>query len=157
MQSHSIGTAYSSNQASVLVPKLMAQYKSLMEKLYANGARKFLFLNVPPVSRAPLILNQGTDVVKAHAAWLKSYNEGLKAMIDDFKAKNSGTTIVLYDSWTFMTKVLDSPETYGFPDATCINDDGTSCVWWNDYHPGQKYHQLQAADMKPHLQKLGAW
>lgn len=96
MQSRSIGTAYSSNQASVLVPKLMAQYKSLVEKIYANGGRKFLFLNVPPVSRAPLILNQGTDVVKAHAAWLTSYNEGLKAMIDDFKANNSGVRVYCY-------------------------------------------------------------
>lgn len=56
-----------------------------------------------------------------------------------------------------MTKVLDSPAKYGFPDATCINGDGTSCVWYNDYHPGQKFHQLQAEDMKKHLGSLGAW
>ncbi|KAJ5337740.1 hypothetical protein N7452_004468 [Penicillium brevicompactum] len=152
-----IGSAYSSNEASVLVPKLLAQYKSLIENIYANGGRKFLILNVPPTSRSPLLLDQGTDAVEAHAKWLAYYNESLQKMVDDFKANNSGTTTVLYDSWTFMTKVLDSPETYGFPDATCINDDGTSCVWYNDYHPGQKYHKLQAADMKPHLQALGAW
>jgi phospholipase/lecithinase/hemolysin len=56
-----------------------------------------------------------------------------------------------------MTKILNNPQTYGFPNATCINDDGTSCLWWNNYHPGQKYHKLQAADMKQHLQALGAW
>lgn len=66
-------------------------------------------------------------------------------------------TIVLYDSYAFMTKVLDSPSKHGFPDATCINGDGTSCVWYNDYHPGQKFHQLQAEDMKSHLGSLGAW
>ncbi|CAG8140103.1 unnamed protein product [Penicillium salamii] len=152
-----IGWAYSSNQASVLVPTLMAQYKALIEKIYANGGRKFFFLNVPPTSRAPLFLGQGTDVVNAHAAWVTSYNSGLKEMISSFKSNHSGTTTVLYDTWSFMTKVLDNPQSYGFPNATCINDDGTSCVWWNDYHPGQKYHKLQAADMKPHLQTLGAW
>ncbi|CAG8033681.1 unnamed protein product [Penicillium olsonii] len=152
-----IGWAYSSNQASDLVPTLMAQYKSLIEKIYAKGGRKFLFLNVPPTSRAPMFLAQGTDVVDAHAAWVTSYNNGLEEMIDDFKSNHSGTTTVLYDSWSFMTKILDNPQSYEFPNATCINDDGTSCVWWNDYHPGQKYHKLQAADMKPHLQTLGAW
>lgn len=66
-------------------------------------------------------------------------------------------TTVLYDSSAFMNKVLNSPAEYGFPDATCIDDDGESCVWWNDYHPGQKYHRLQAEDMKGVLGSLGAW
>lgn len=56
-----------------------------------------------------------------------------------------------------MTKVLDSPQEYGFPNATCINDDGSSCIWWNNYHPTSKYHRLQAKDMKEHLKPLGAW
>lgn len=67
----------------------MAQYKALIEKIYANGGRKFLFLNVPPTSRAPLFLDQGTDVVNAHAAWVTSYNNGLKEMIDSFKSNHS--------------------------------------------------------------------
>lgn len=62
----------------------------------------------------------------------------------------------VYDSWSFIAKVLDSPD-YGFPDATCINEDGTSCVWWNDYHPGSKYREPQAEDMKASLGPLGAW
>ena len=62
---------------------------------------------------------------------------------------------MLYDSWSFMTDVLDNPTEYGFQDATCINEDGVSCVWWNDYHPSSKYHQLQAEDMKAVLAPLG--
>jgi phospholipase/lecithinase/hemolysin len=152
----------------------MAQYKYLIEKIYANGGRKFLFLNVPPTSRSPLFLDQGTDVVNAHAAWVTAYNKGLQSMIKSFKSKHSGvssfssigilyrtnqwqTTTVLYDTWSFMTKILDSPQEYGYPNATCINEDGVSCIWYNNYHPGQKYHQLQAADMKQHLKPLGAW
>lgn len=67
------------------------------------------------------------------------------------------TTVVLYDSFSFMTKVLDSPQQYDFPNATCVNDDGSSCVWWNSYHPTSKYHRFQAEDMKAHLKSLGAW
>lgn len=64
---------------------------------------------------------------------------------------------MVYDANTFMGKVLDNPKEYGFPHDSCIDADGTSCVWWNNYHPGTKYHQLQAADMKSHLSSLGAW
>ncbi|KAJ5551463.1 hypothetical protein N7535_000587 [Penicillium sp. DV-2018c] len=152
-----IGWAWSSNEASVLVPKLMARYKALAEQIYASGGRKFLFLNVPAVSRSPQILSQGIDAAAGHAAWVMAYNTALKAMVDEFMASNSGTTTVLYDTWTFMTKVLDAPATYGFPDATCVNADGVSCIWWNDYHPGYEFHKLQAADMKLHIHSLWAW
>ncbi|KAJ5834537.1 Lipase GDSL [Penicillium robsamsonii] len=152
-----IGWAAASNDASVLVPKIMAQYKAQAEKIYANGGRKFIFINVPPVSRSPQIANQGTAVVANHAKWLAAYNAALKNMVYEFIADNSGTTTVLYDTFTFMGKVLDAPATYGFNDATCVNADGTSCVWWDNYHPGYAYHKLQAADMKEHMHSLGAW
>ena len=74
----------------------MAQYKSLIERIYAKGGRKFLFLNVPPTSRAPMFLAQGTDVVDAHAAWVTSYNIGLEEMIDDFKSSHSGVRGYLF-------------------------------------------------------------
>lgn len=56
-----------------------------------------------------------------------------------------------------MTEILDDPRRFGYLNATCINDDGVSCVWWNNYHPGWRYHELQAADMKKFLEPLGAW
>lgn len=49
----SIGWGHQNTQPSVLVPTLMAQYKFLIEKLYASGGRKFLFLNVPRTDRKP--------------------------------------------------------------------------------------------------------
>ncbi|KAJ5184869.1 Lipase GDSL [Penicillium cf. griseofulvum] len=152
-----IGWAAASQDSSVLVPKIMAQYKAQAEKLYADGGRKFIFLNVPSVSRSPMIIDQGEAVAANHAKWLAAFNAALKTMVNEFIADNSGTTTVLYDSFTFMTKVLDAPAQYGFTDATCVNDDGTTCVWWDNYHPGHAYHKLQAADMKEHMHSLGAW
>ncbi|KAI3022375.1 CAZyme family CE16 [Aspergillus niger] len=152
-----IGNAYYSTDAETYTPKLISRLESLVEEVYKNGGRKFLFLNVPPTSRSPLFLEQGEEVVKQHAEYLSVYNENLEGMVDDFTKKKGDVTTVLYDSWSFMTKILDDPTAYGFPDATCINDDGTSCIWWNNYHPGMKYHSLQAEDMKPKLRKLGGW
>ncbi|CAL5870081.1 uncharacterized protein PFLUO_LOCUS4315 [Penicillium psychrofluorescens] len=152
-----VGRAFSSMDASSTVPLLINEYQSLAEEIYADGGRKFLFLNVPPTSRSPYILDQGPDVAEAHAAWLNVFNEGLSSMVNDFGAEHPDALPILYDSWSFMTKILDQPQAYGYPNATCINDDGISCVWWNNYHPGQKYHSLQAADMKKYLHPFGAW
>ncbi|KAJ5487659.1 hypothetical protein N7530_001959 [Penicillium desertorum] len=152
-----IGWAWSSNDANVLIPKIMAQYKAQAEKIYASGGRKFVFLNVPPTSRSPQIASEGTTAAAGHAKWLASFNAALKTMVDEFIADNSGTTTVLYDTFAFMSKVLDAPTTYGFTDASCVNDDGATCVWWNSYHPGHAYHKLQAADMKERMHSLGAW
>jgi hypothetical protein len=60
-----------------------------------------------------------------------------------------------------MGKVLDNPTAYGYANSSvgsCYDSDGSTCVWWNNYHPGYVYHNLQANDMVPHLAALGsAW
>ncbi|KAJ5137660.1 hypothetical protein N7476_008274 [Penicillium atrosanguineum] len=152
-----IGRAYANYDASVLVPKLMAQYESLVREIYADGGRKFLFLNAPPTSRSPFILAEGAQASEAHAAWVTAYNDGLDTMVERFRRKHSDVKTVVYDTWSFMTNILDYPEEYGYPDSTCINDDGISCIWWNNYHPGLKYHRLQATNMKQYLEPFGAW
>ncbi|KAF7629038.1 hypothetical protein AFCA_000750 [Aspergillus flavus] len=152
-----IGNAFYNTDADTFTPQLIARLASLVERIYSAGGRKFLFLNVPPTSRSPMFIDQGNATVEQHAAYLAVYNRNLEAMVDGFKTNHTDVTVAYYDSWSFMTKILDDPTDYGFPDATCINDDGTSCIWWNDYHPSAKYHQLQAEDMKKVLQPLGAW
>ncbi|KAJ5094835.1 Acetylesterase [Penicillium angulare] len=152
-----VGWAYSSQNATTIVPMLMAQYKSLVEQIYAKGGRKFLFLNVPPTSRSPFILEYGLAASQEHAAWLAVFNEYLKLMILGFQDEHPEVKTVLYNSWNFMTKILDNPTKYHYPNSTCIDSDGTTCIWWNSYHPGLKYHALQAADMKSHLEPFGAW
>ncbi|KAF7589280.1 hypothetical protein BBP40_004500 [Aspergillus hancockii] len=143
-----IGNAFYKTDADTFTPQLTARLTSLVQQIYSAGGRKFLFLNVPPTSRSPMFLNQGEATVEQHAAYLAVYNKNLESMVNEFKANHTDATVVFYDTWSFMSKVLDSPTDYGFPDATCINSDGTSCIWWNDYHPSAKYQQLQAEDMK---------
>lgn len=65
--------------------------------------------------------------------------------------------IVLYDSWSFMSSILDEPEKHGLSNEICEAENGESCVWWNEFHPSWKYHKLQAADMKGFLKDFVAW
>ncbi|CAG8049184.1 unnamed protein product [Penicillium nalgiovense] len=155
-----IGWGHQNTQPSIPVPTLMAQYKCLIEKIYASGGRKFLFLNVPPTDRSPMIIKEGPEAVKAYATWVKAYNNGLQSMIDVFKSSYTDTNRLLSfftirgplcrRSWTILRHM-------GSRIPLVLNEDGMSCIWWNHYHPGQNFYKLQAADMIQYLQPLGAW
>lgn len=66
----------------------MASYESLIQKIYAHGGRKFLFLNVPPTSRSPNFIQQGENAMKKHAAWLDDFNRGLESMVNGFEGNH---------------------------------------------------------------------
>jgi hypothetical protein len=97
----SVGWGFGGYNASVLVPTLMAQYRSLVEEIYADGGRKFLFVNVPSVSRSPYILDQGQSISDNHAAWTTLYNEGLAKLRADFIAAHRD--VIISHVW-FMAK-----------------------------------------------------
>lgn len=81
---NSIGNAYSSTDAETFTSKLIARYRSLVEKIYRDGGRKFLFLNVPAASRTPKILSQGDEAAKSHAKYLAVFNENIESMVKNF-------------------------------------------------------------------------
>lgn len=39
---------------------------------------------------------------------------------------------------------INNPTAYGAPNAVCYNANGVSCLWWNNYHPGQAIQKLVA-------------
>lgn len=84
----SIGNAYSSTDAETFTSKLIARYRSLVEKIYRDGGRKFLFLNVPAVSRTPEILSQGNEAAKLHAKYLSVFNENVESMVKNFTSSH---------------------------------------------------------------------
>lgn len=65
-------------------PKLITRYASLVEGLYADGARKFLFLNVPPTTRSPLIQSRGESAVAKHEKFVSIFNDALEDMVLSF-------------------------------------------------------------------------
>jgi phospholipase/lecithinase/hemolysin len=139
-------------EPSGFVSTLMNQYRPLIEQIYSDGIRKFLFLNCPPSTRSPQVHEENDlpEQFQCHAEIVTAYNEGLKSMLSQFRDEHKDVStstllipvdLVLYDSFQYMTRVLDDPAKYGYQDATCMNTDGSHCVWWNSLHPGWKYQQ----------------
>jgi phospholipase/lecithinase/hemolysin len=140
-----VGNAWSNASWPTLSQKIIDQYFTQVQELYASGAQNFLFLTVPPIQKTPAVMAQPNSTQSAEGAAVGDYNKLLVKAVDDFKAKNEGVTTWVYDTGEAFNTAIASPETYGAKDASCYNGDGTSCLWFNDYHPGQAIHKLVAA------------
>ncbi|KAH8700789.1 hypothetical protein BGW36DRAFT_425598 [Talaromyces proteolyticus] len=154
------GNSYWNSDPENITSALANEYESLVEQIYTDGGRKFLFLNVPSIQESPFWESQGTTVVQELANYLTVFNGAIKNMTSNFQQKYSDATVVFYDSFTLMTAILASPTKYGYPNdtaASCYNSDGSTCVWWNSLHPGYKFHQLMAEELAPQISSFGGW
>ncbi|TGO51408.1 hypothetical protein BCON_0162g00310 [Botryotinia convoluta] len=100
-----VGNAWYLSNYTTLLGQIMDSYFTEIQRLYNVGGRNFLFLTVP-LSR-----------------------------VAAFKAANAGSNTWVYDTQIPFLNAINNPTAYGSADATCINADGVSCLWWNDYHP----------------------
>jgi phospholipase/lecithinase/hemolysin len=139
-----VGNAWYLSNWSTLAETIIARYISQVQIMYNSGARNFLFLTVPPIQYTPLVVAEGSTTVSEEGAGVAYYNQLLVAAIATFKAANEGVTTYVYDTTVPFMQAIDDPTAYGAPNATCYNADGVSCLWWNDYHPGQAIHRLVA-------------
>lgn len=110
----------------------MDQYINQTQTLYDSGARRFLFLTVPPIELSPTVQAGGDANVKAEGAAVKQYNDALKSRVAMFAAANSQAKTYVVDTTTPFLKAIDNPKAYGADNATCFDDSGTKCLWWND-------------------------
>lgn len=96
----------------VLNAKIFAVYHGLVDMLYYSGARNFAFLNVPPVDRAPLVVDRGVSDQVAVEADIKAWNNALTAMARDIKKEKPDVNIFVVDAHRTFTKVMDDPQSY---------------------------------------------
>lgn len=88
-------------------------------------------------NRSPLFLAQGAATDKAIKADLAAWNKRLVGQAAAWSFANPNSTVSILDTVPIFTEILDHPRQFGAPNATCFAGDGTSCLWWNNYHPGQ--------------------
>jgi phospholipase/lecithinase/hemolysin len=78
------------------------------------------------------------------SASIVAYNANLATRLSAFTKKNTGVVATIVDTTVPFMTAINNPTAYGSPDATCYNSDGTSCLWFNDYHPGIAINKLVA-------------
>lgn len=83
-----------------------------MDDLYDVGARNFLFLNVPPIDRAPMTVEQGEDAMQLEDTMVTDWNERVAALAQDLRSNYTGTFVAEFDYHTLMGDVIDDPTIY---------------------------------------------
>jgi len=95
-----------------LYTNIFAVYRGLVDELYYAGARNFLFVDVPPVDRSPLVLaNTPEQQAIEHAALLR-WNGLLATMAKAVKKDLTGVNVFTASAWDVFTQVLDNPASY---------------------------------------------
>ncbi|KZV78783.1 hypothetical protein EXIGLDRAFT_571297, partial [Exidia glandulosa HHB12029] len=106
--------------------ELLASYFTQVTRLYASGARKFVFFNIPPIDRSPLMVAEGvSDVVNPI---VDDYNTKLAQLVSNWTTAHAGVRVWTVDTHDLLTKILDDPSSYGFEDGTTFRD-GSGVVW----------------------------
>lgn len=139
-----VGNAWYESNWTTIAEAVVTRYFQETQIMYNAGARNFLFLTVPPTQYTPLVVAEGTATQTQWGDAVTYFNGLLTAAAASFKSTNSGSTVYVYDTTTPFMTAIDNPTAYGAPNATCFNADGVSCLWWNNYHPGQAIHKLVA-------------
>ncbi|KAK7414544.1 hypothetical protein QQX98_006571 [Neonectria punicea] len=133
--------------ATDLLEKTVAQYFVQLQRLYDLRTRKFVLLSIPPLNLTPsqLSLNE-TQSAKLVSA-INLYNDLLLSHLQTFKKQHPDVVAAVVDtSKTFLSAIRD-PGALGARDATCINRNGVSCLWWDGGHPAIAIERLIAAEV----------
>lgn len=142
-----VGNAWYSANWTALSENIIQVYMQQVETLYAGGARNLVVLTVPPIELTPMVAAQGNATQVAEGKAVVGYNELLKGAVEKWKAgKGEGEVKTwVVDTAPAFQAAVRNPKAYGAKDALCYNADGVSCLWFNDYHPGQAIQKLVGA------------
>lgn len=137
-----ISNGYTSPNWQAGAQTAIGNYFQQATNLYNAGARNIVFLGVPPIQRTPKHVSDAPDAMSAYVNAILYYNQLLQDGVNSFTSAHSDASIWYLDTIPVFDMALNDPTAYGSPDATCFNDDGTSCLWWNNFHPGEAIDQL---------------
>ncbi|KAI1787659.1 fungal cellulose binding domain-containing protein [Ganoderma leucocontextum] len=130
----------------VLMDAYFGQVQRLVSRLASDaGARNFLFIDVPPVERAPASLNNNATDRLLEKNTIIDYNSKLADRAKAFQAKYWGVKTWVWDSNGAINNILDNYEKYGFTNITSWGGPGD--FWGNNYHPSSTAQTIMAKDI----------
>ncbi|CAK3950086.1 carbohydrate esterase family 16 [Lecanosticta acicola] len=149
------------------------EYAGLVDTLYCNGARNFLFLNVPPIDRSPSTITNGASSPSIQRTDISEWNRNVSRIASNLSSTYQDATTFVFDTNKLFNQVLDDPCSY---EATCAYKDtsdycasyenGTpswytkydNCTfavdeyfWLNDLHPTFRVHNITAEEIARRL------
>jgi outer membrane lipase/esterase len=128
---------------------------TIINRLYASGARHILVANSADVGKTPRAQALG-PVAAAGATQLSAqFNGALAQQIAQIRAASSGLNLYVLDVFALNTEAIANPAALGLTNATapCFNDlvaPPTLCatpetfLYWDSFHPTATTHSISA-------------
>jgi hypothetical protein len=138
---------------------------SMVEGMYKEGARHFMFIYVPNIEKCPTYANNNT--IKTY---VPIYNNNLNKYAKNFQATHPNTNVMVYDSYTEFEYIMENKAQYGITNITGTcggfsfggfgfggwgqsnNCDPKNYFWADVIHPTPAVHEPLAVDMDVFLQ-----
>ncbi|KAJ7093282.1 SGNH hydrolase-type esterase domain-containing protein [Mycena belliarum] len=117
----------------------------LEERLYAAGARLFLFIDVPPIGRSPAGMRASSDISATYTNW----NDTLRSAVAAFAGAHPAARVLTFSASDTFTRVLDDPGRHGFAEADVSAAGGA--MWRDHLHPTSRVHRILARDIAAFL------
>lgn len=148
------GAAYGMNSAAW--DRLVAQAESnisfALHTLYTNGARHFVVVNLPDLSKTPAALGLSGVFQKFVRNKIVLFNTRLAAVLEAFRKSKPQVQLTSVDAFALLDLVVADPSAYGFSNVTSnalaefVNPafDGPAAdfLFWDQIHPTTKAHEL---------------
>lgn len=142
----------------ILVPAL-ANIGYAVQTLYAQGARKFLLVNVPSIGKTPAVRtldNIFPGIADAANQLSGVFNAGLAQVQSDLNQFLPGIDVRTLDLYTLLNEIIDDPVSFGIVNTvdTCVtpNLPPFSCkkpdtyLFWDGIHPTKAVHDIMAQE-----------
>jgi phospholipase/lecithinase/hemolysin len=143
-------------QTNMSVP--VGSLQTSLEKLYADGGRQFLVINLPPLGYTPRYNGSESTITTANSR-AQQFNEALAAMVAGFKTNHSPINVSQLDVYSLVLDARANPVLYGLtnvtqPAAPGLSPGDTSYdtsqlapnpneyLFWDDLHPTTAVHQV---------------
>ncbi|KAJ4487877.1 hypothetical protein J3R30DRAFT_3432052 [Lentinula aciculospora] len=126
----------------------MSKLFGLQEQLYNAGARNFLFIDVPPMSRSPAITKDREEAGKTYHNW----NIGLRSGVVPFAQSHPDASVLLFSAFATFNNILDKYANYGFTQGDLGKPFGK--IWCDHLHPTSKIHDIVAFDLYNFLSNI---
>ncbi len=149
-------------QPTAFMGKMLQSINQTIAAYVASGARNIMVPNVPNLGAIPAITVYGSNFSALAAYLTAQYNDALASLLSQWEASGY-VNIIPFDTYSFLTQVVNNPAAYGFSDATApcytgfvspagpgdtVCDTPDSYVFWDREHPTRAAHGVLADRMR---------
>ncbi len=150
---------YYTADPSILIAESIGRIIIQMGSLYADGARNFLVINLPDLSKTPAFNTKDATTQANVTGVVFNFNAALSSALYEFESANADVKVHPVNAFTYLNTIIaedvfdDSASSYLKVDEDCnwdfTNFNGTfdQFLFFDCIHPTTKAHKLVAAEV----------